>query len=365
MADIDHDALVALVNGLLTIPANPTPAVTRNIIVTAAKKANGILNPPVPPPPPPPSGTAFKVSGTQLLDTSGKVFVPFGFNVGAPDSFDWRGIALGHGADAKAWGCNIVRLNLYVTNSQSWSRVASSGYAALLSDVAGVVSEYNAQGIVVMIEQHEDPTVAGLGPQISQFWKDIVATYKSNPMVWINYANEYGWSDGVDYLVRHKAWISEVRGYGYTGPYIADAMNAGNDAGWAGSPQAWTYGPQLQASDPLHNVVVSHHNYGGVDDSIGSSVYYDQVHAAGVCMIVGEFGQTNNGSVGAGTYQQNVNGVNSVCSLARTKGVGAIAWHGTHGDNYSMKNNSNAFWDGGNSANLSVFGTKFWALLHP
>jgi hypothetical protein len=108
------------------------------------------------------------------------------------------------------------------------------------------------------------------------------------------------------------------------------------------------------------------HDYGGVDDTIGSSNYWDQVHAANLAMVVGEFGDTIDGTSNAGSYQQNVNGANAVFSAAASKGIGMLWWHATHGDNYSLKNSGNAFYaDGGDAANLSPAGTRLWAAAHP
>jgi len=44
--------------------------------------------------------------------------------------------------------------------------------------------------------------------------------------------------------------------------------------------------------------------------------------------------------------------------------VGALWWHASHGDNYSLKADGNAFWHGGNGAGLSEGGRQLWDFTH-
>ena len=44
--------------------------------------------------------------------------------------------------------------------------------------------------------------------------------------------------------------------------------------------------------------------------------------------------------------------------------MGLLFWHATHGDNYSLKSNGGAFYDGGPGTGLSVPGQQLWNLGH-
>lgn len=303
----------------------------------------------------------FYIVGTKIVDPDGKVFVPNGANVGSnPNNFDWAGAANGQSDAALSWGWNTVRLNVYCTTAESYSRVnASDGDKVLLADIARIIPEYTAKKIVVMLECQD----ANLNDNdAATFWTDVATTYKNNPYVWFNYANEPEWGDNDKWITEQKRWLALVRSIGAENIFVADVMNAGNDAGWSGAKKIYdpSMGPALISGQC--NVLMSLHNYGGQanspDDIMQPGAYQDywkNVQAAGLAMVIGEFGmdyrlafQTqSNGTVkvvstdpasdaktiGNDYYNHAANGVYASINYAKDYGIGSLVWHATFADN--------------------------------
>jgi hypothetical protein len=309
----------------------------------------------------PTQSNPFYIVGSDIVDPNGHKFYPIGANVGMTGNFDWKGSGEGHAADAVAWGWNTVRLTIYCTDAYSFSTWQSQGYPALWEKVDAFVKEYTGKGIVVMIECHD----AGANPtSADRFWTDAANRYHDNPYVWFNPQNEPTWNDNVAWLALQKHYLHLIRDTGAENIFVADVQNSGNDAGWDGARPVYDQimGPELVKG--ACNVLFSQHEYGGVDDSIGAAAYWDNVHKAGLAMIVGEFGYRLSSANDPGAYRQNLNGANSVFDIAPKKGVGMLWWHATHGDDYSLKADGSAFYEGGPSANLSPGGQRLWDAGH-
>jgi mannan endo-1,4-beta-mannosidase len=304
--------------------------------------------------------------GHQVVAPDGNGYYPVGANVGIPGYFDWRGVANGHASDAVAWGWNTVRLTILCTDVVA--PPPSDGA------IASLVQEYTAKKIVVVIgcwdmtmnnqgdgTSLSDPTVL----KLDAFWTRMAQQYKTNPYVWFNAENEPYWTDNAGWVAFQDHFLHLVRAQGAENIFVADVMNAGNDAGWGGARFVYdpSMGPAVSAGQC--NVLFSMHNYGGVDDTITASVYWQNVASANLPEMVGEFGYTVDGSSTAGSYRQNLNGALSTFNLAPNFGVGMLWWHATHGDNYSLKQSGNAFYaDGGSSSNLSPAGQRLWNVGH-
>lgn len=302
----------------------------------------------------------FYIVGTDIIGPDGKKFYPVGANVGADGGFSWRGSAVGRSADAQAWGWNTIRFNEWCADDASWKPRAQWGYQGLLNQVDSIVQEYTSKKIVVMIACHDGDEMR---PQINQFWTDIANRYKNNPYVWFNALNEAGWADNNAWLSVQKHYLNLVRSTGAENIFVVDNMNAGNDMGWDGAKVIYdpTMGPVIKANQC--NVLFSLHDYGGYGARADMSTYLNNVKNAGLPLIVGEFGEYYDGrSDGNSTGQQYRDASNAVFTYGPQRGVGVLYWHGTHGDDYSLKNNGGAFYDGGPSANLSWAGQKLWSI---
>lgn len=301
----------------------------------------------------------FYIVGTQIIDPTGHVYFPIGANVGScPNNFDWAGCAAGHSDEALAWGWNTVRLTIYCTSTQTWSRVnATDGDKVLLADIDKVVSEYTAKKIVVMVECHD----ANDNPaEAATFWTDMANTYKTNPYVWFNYMNEPEWGDNAKWQAEQKEWLARVRATGAENIFVADVMNAGQDVGWASALKIYdpTMGPALAAGQC--NVLFSLHNYGGQSNSSDGIMhpewyvkYYQAVHAAGLPLITGEYGmdyrldfvtlsdgsvkvisrdRSNPKKITGDGFLHSPNGVWATDNYAEANGVGYLLWHATFAD---------------------------------
>jgi mannan endo-1,4-beta-mannosidase len=306
----------------------------------------------------------FYIVGDKIVDPDGNIYLPIGANVGMhPNNFDWAGTALGHSTQAQEWGWNTIRLNVECTTAESYSNVtAAAGDTVLLKYIDQVVQEYTAKHIVVIVECHDaqkDPA------QATTFWTDMANKYKDNTYVWFNYANEPDYENQTQWVSDQETWLKTVRSTGAENIFVADTLNAGNDAGWGGTQKVYTpdVGPAVEAGQC--NVLFSLHNYGGQANSQDYimrpqvyETYWQNVQAAGLAMIVGEFGmdyrlafQTqSDGSVkvvatdgvsdpakiAGDVYNHVANGEYATINYANKYGIGMLAWHATFADDYRL-----------------------------
>jgi mannan endo-1,4-beta-mannosidase len=320
----------------------------------------------------------FHARNGVIYDPSGNLFVPVGANLGTNLAFDWRGTAKTHGVDAVAWGWNCVRLNILSTDNVGYSWLANNagGIPAFLNYLDTIVQEYTSLGIAVHCGAHDDPKTSGLNQttfenQMVTFWAAAAAKWKDNPYVWYNPINEPRYANE-EWVALHRKFCSAIRGAGAKAPIICDAPGAGQDLG----PLSWVVGglsakfayeadmaPVLNSQ--YGDIIVACHNYGAKwDTQAKAETWIDATRAAGLTPLFDEFGYTIDGSSTAGSYQANYDAAQAVFAAHASRGVGISWWHGTHGDNYSLKLNGNAFWDGGNSVGLSAAGVQMWNLTH-
>jgi mannan endo-1,4-beta-mannosidase len=323
----------------------------------------------------------FYIVGDKIIDPNGHVFLPIGANIGTYDNFDWAGDANNESSAAQAWGWNTVRLNVECTTAESYSLVTpANGDKVLLSEIDSVVQEYTAKHIVVMVECHDATLNAN---DAANFWTDMANKYKTNPYVWFNYANEPEWNDNSQWVSEQEQWLKLVRATGAENVFVADVMNAGNDAGWDGAKQVFdpTMGPSVAAGQC--NILFSLHNYGGqansyppdniLDPSVYKS-YFQNVQNANLAMIVGEFGMQSgtslqtlaNGSVQvvnpdpSDYYSHEPNGEYATIHYANSYGIGMLAWHSTFADGFllaqpnSLNNNLPNFYNILNAAKTGL-----------
>lgn len=319
-----------------------------------------------------------------MYDPSGNVFVPIGANVGTRTVYDFNGNATndhlgyanGHSDAAQAWGWNMIRLNLLVTDGSPTSFRTLNGYDAFKADVKSIVDEYTAKHIVVMLESHDlfflNESEQGMNAphlaQVDQFWKDMAIAYKDNPYVWFNLNNELQlanqqWVD----INLHQ--INIVRSNGARNVIVIDTPSVATDASADNTPGAKysfdpTMGPVL-ADAANGNLVMSTHNYGRLTNASDMNTYVGQLRAVGLPLVFGEFGYASDGS-STGNHADSVAAANTVMDNAQAAKVGQLWWNASFGfDKYSLKVSSNAFWaDGGAGNNLSPAGTKYWSLTH-
>lgn len=304
---------------------------------------------------------AFHVEGTRIIDPAGKEYVPMGANLGTHFTLDGGGPALGHSADAVAWGWNTVRIMVSPT---WWDE-------QYLRDL---VAEYRKAGIVVMLDAHRqwnpfDPNAATYAEQTRAFWEKIAPEYKDDSGVWFNLANEPGYISD-DWFEFQDSLAATVRATGAKNILVVDPPGWGQDLG---SYAPWFIGGKFSYSPTMAptlaarygNVVIGQHNYGAKYNTPALfSGYVDAVRRNGLPVIASEFGYADDGVSGAGSFELNKQGTQSVFAVAPAKKVGMLIWNGNVGDPMTLKQGRAAFYVGGNSANLTPMGKEFWALTH-
>lgn len=329
-------------------------------------------------PDPDPTGYFITTSDGRIFDPAGKEFVPLGANVGIAGVFDWGGTAAGHSDTALEWGWNTVRLNILVADAIEWSRVRQIGPEAFMTEVDEFVREYTDKNIVVILDSHDlfmtpggkNGIDAPYFDQIAEFWATAGAMYKDNPYVWFNLHNEPP--------VLNEKWVElnrvtakVVRDTGARNPIVIDAPVWGQDLGPV-TPEfdgAWLAHDERMApaiNAEFGNVILSQHNYGSFDiytDPARYAAYVDRVRAAGLPLIVGEFGARTDGvDEWPLQFEHNMAAVRTVTDTYRNKGVGALWWHANHTDGWSLFRDDTSFTTHEPGTMLSEGGKIMWDL---
>ena len=332
----------------------------------------------------------FYVVGSDIVDPQGHLFRPLGANVGTTGSFDWRGKADGHAADAVTWGWNTVRLNVNCTNEASYSVRFNDGYETLRRRVAKVIAEYTARQIVVVIACHDpygkiyadeakskvrltasDPKASGKNlsdqgatylQQMDGFWTDAADDYKTNPYVWFNFWNEPFGNDNADFVAMNTHFYELVRARGAENMAVVDLMNSGNDAAANGAKHVFdpSMGPALAAGKC--NLLFSLHAYGWGNNARTYAALFQKMRDLQLPIMVGEFGY----KLGTPATDVSRAAADAMVELAPRYDVGLVVWHATFGDDFSLKASGRSFYaDGGDDAALSPLGEQLWGLGHP
>lgn len=325
-----------------------------------------------------PTGYFVTTSDGRIFDPEGREFVPLGANVSIVGVFDWGGTAAGHSDTALEWGWNTVRLNVLATDALEWSRVRQIGPEAFMEEVDEFVREYTGKGIVVILDSHDlfmspDGDMGIDAPyfdQIADFWATAATMYKDNPYVWFNLHNEPPVLNA-DWVELHRVTAKIVRDTGALNPIVIDAPVWGQDLGPI-TPEfdgAWLSSDKRMApsiNSEFGNVILSQHNYGSFDiytDPVRYAAYVDRVRAAGLPLIVGEFGARTDGfDEWPLQFEHNMAAVRTVADTFRSKGVGALWWHANHTDGWSLFRDDTSFTTHEPGTMLSEGGKIMWDL---
>jgi mannan endo-1,4-beta-mannosidase len=311
------------------------------------------------------SSANFSISGTQILDPTGKLFIPVGVNLLGPDSW-WNTQTSGLSTLVKNdWHLNTIRLNSCLPGGCP-NAIASGGQDwTVNNNLPGIVNEYTGDSIVTILALHQntpgqypgdgltgDPTLAS---EIS-WWTNIANTYKNNPFVWFDLMNEPGNGSPISslYLSDYTSIIDAIRGTGANNMIVVEGTQWGQDAGaWdannisVANSAIMTFGPQLAAK--YKDIVFSVHIYDqwGINTNSTTtdterdarlSDYISRVHTLNLPLFIGETGGYGNN--GGPAYGQPVDtktlGTQSAYRVAPGLGVGILAWHGQPGDGFNL-----------------------------
>lgn len=253
------------------------------------------------------AAAGFAVSGGRLVDANGTAFVMRG--VSHPHA--WYPTQTRAFADIKATGANTVRV---VLSGGRWTTNTAA-------DVADVISRCRTARLVCVLEDHD---TTGYGEQSGAVTLDAAANYwiglKSvlvgqEAYVVLNIGNEpYGnnpvspsWSTATANA------ITKLRAAGLHHTLMVDAPNWGQDWQFQMRDSAAT----VFAADPERNTVFSVHMYGVFDTAAEVTDYLGRFRAAGLPIVVGEFGyQHSDGNPDEDT----------IMSYAQANGIGWLGW---------------------------------------
>lgn len=310
-------------------------------------------------PPPTPTPTGFYIKNGKI-GKDGRVFVPIGVNgVASPRGASgwWNDQGMGtmqgpmpgstkrKAVRYKELGFTAVRLNFWFDSS--------SGYSdrQFLDGICDVIDEYTAQGIVCIPAYHglgpgSNPSVAFLtgNAAVQSFWSEMATKYASNPLVWVNPLNEPIGTPWDSWEAVGNYQYDRLRALGFTGIIVIDL------------PQ-WAQGINVGLSRMTAfmagktKCVLGFHNYDMGDQAPAITA----AQAAGVPIIIGEYGETLSGG--------NRTSALWCAANADTLGIGALGWWGAgnRNDNYVLRNAVGSTWYEESLA-LTDYGQRLFAL---
>ena len=236
-----------------------------------------------------PAFAGWTVSGSQILDPNGNVFVHRGVN----HAHTWYSDRLTQSLkDIAATGANSVRVVL--SNGTQWTR--NSG-----SDVTNVINQCKANKLVCVLEVHDstgygESAAATHISKATEYWlsSDIKAAITGQEdYVIVNIANEpFGNSTSAStYTNDTITAVKALRAGGLTHQLMVDAANWGQDWQNAMRDSAAT----IFAADTLKNTVFSVHMYEVYGSASIVQSYLSSFQTRGLAIVVGEFGGEHGG----------------------------------------------------------------------
>ncbi|MEV4390293.1 cellulase family glycosylhydrolase [Micromonospora sp. NPDC049580] len=226
------------------------------------------------------AAAGFSVAGGKLYDANGAQFIMRGVN----HAHTWYPQQTSTFANVKALGANTVRVVL--ASGDRWTRNTNA-------DVANVISLCKANRLICVLEVHD---TTGYGEQSGaitldravDYWlslKDVLVGQER--YVIVNIGNEpYGNQNYSSWATDNANAIKRLRAGGLTHTIMVDAPNWGQDWSFTMRDNA----AAVFAADPARNTVFSIHMYGVFDTAAEITDYLGRFRAAGLPIVVGEFG---------------------------------------------------------------------------
>ena len=252
--------------------------------------------------------SGFRISGRNLLDANGNVFVMRGTS----HPHVWFQQETASYAEIAGLGANTVRVVLG-SGHRGWG-------ISTASDVANVVNLCKQNRLICMLEVHD---TTGFGEQSGAATLDQAVTYWDSirsaligqeAYILINIGNEPignnnpgQWTDATVNAVRR------MRSLGFTHTLVVDAPNWGQD--WTNTMR--NNAQTVWNADPQRNTLFSIHMYEVYGTASAITSYFDAFAQMGLPLIVGEFGNMHNG--------QNVD-EDTIMAEAQARGIGWLAW---------------------------------------
>lgn len=253
-----------------------------------------------------------QVSGTNLVDKSGKVFQLRGVSTHGLQWFPQYVNKETFKAFRDEWSCNVIRLAMYTGEG---GYCTGANQANLKSLIANGVNYATELGMYVIIDWHslnDDRNPNTFKSQAISFWDEMSRTYKNHENVIYEICNE----------PNSTSW-SEVRSYA-TDVLATIRKNDPNAIVLVGTPQ-WCQLPQDAAANRIandKNVMYTVHFYAATHgDNIRNNVV--AAHNAGLPMFVSECSICDASGGGGCNYDS----ANKWISLLDSYGISYVAWN--------------------------------------
>ncbi|MEU8406585.1 cellulase family glycosylhydrolase [Micromonospora sp. NPDC048842] len=253
------------------------------------------------------AAAGFSVASGKLYDANGAEFIMRGVN----HAHTWYPQQTSSFADVKALGANTVRVVL--SSGDRWTRNTNS-------DVANVISLCKANRLICVLEVHD---TTGYGEQSGAITLDRAVDYwlsladvlaGQERYVIVNIGNEpYGNQNYASWATDNANAIKRLRAGGLTHTIMVDAPNWGQDWSFTMRDNA----ASVFAADPARNIVFSIHMYGVFDTAAEISDYLGRFRAAGLPIVVGEFGFNHSD----GNPDED-----AILAYSQANGIGWLGW---------------------------------------
>ncbi|HEX8631049.1 MAG TPA: cellulase family glycosylhydrolase [Catenuloplanes sp.] len=253
------------------------------------------------------AAVGFTVSGGRLLDANGNNFVMRGVS----HAHVWFPSQTSSFANIASLGANSVRVAL--SSGKQWTKNEAA-------DVANVVSLCKQHRLICVLEVHDTTGYGEAGAAASlaeavDYWLSIrSALVGQENYVIINIGNEpHGNTGFANWTADTSNAITRLRAAGLQHTLMVDAPNWGQD---------WTFtmrdnAARVFASDPARNTVFSVHMYGVFDTAAEITDYLGRFRAAGLPIVVGEFGHNHSD----GNPDED-----TIMSYTQANGIGWLGW---------------------------------------
>ncbi|MEU4528473.1 cellulase family glycosylhydrolase [Micromonospora ureilytica] len=253
------------------------------------------------------AAAGFSVADGRLYDANGAEFIMRGVN----HAHTWYPQQTSSFADVKALGANTVRVVL--SSGDRWTRNTSA-------DVANVISLCKANRLICVLEVHD---TTGYGEQSGaitlaravDYWLSLADVLAGQERyVIVNIGNEpYGNQNYASWATDNADAIKRLRAGGLTHTIMVDAPNWGQDWSFTMRDNA----ASVFAADPARNTVFSIHMYGVFDTAAEISDYLGRFRAAGLPIVVGEFGFNHSD----GNPDED-----AILAYSQANGIGWLGW---------------------------------------
>jgi len=307
-------------------------------------------------------GQKFTIVGTRIIGPDGNEFVPIGGNANGPYSW-WNDATIGMSATAQKWHWNTLRL---ITCWPGGCPKAGGWSWDTNNDLDGIIQEYTAKKIVIMISLHQftgaDSLSAADASTLVTFWTDLANKYKNNTYVWFNIANEPvtgGDSSFSDWLEFTEPSVQAIRATGADNIIVVDGSMFGQEAAdWSCGEIPYTdsailaFGPRFR--DTYGNILPSVHTYGvwggGTNSCTTTQLntrmneYFDRIASANLPIVIGETGDCPDGpSCDAFWNDGQYEGTETTFRIAPGRRIGILWWSASGGSGYFLTSGG---WEG-------------------